>query len=71
MRFAEAGLIKLEPQVAELGTGQVARALGHDQQRRDLVYVLGNEAAERGQIILRSCRGAVAPLDAAQCVGVL
>ena len=27
VRFAEAGLIELEPQVAELGTGQVARAL--------------------------------------------
>ena len=46
VRFAEAGLIKLEPQFAELSTGQVARALGDDQQRRDLVRVLGNEATE-------------------------
>ena len=46
VRFAEAGLIKLEPQVAELGTGQVARALSDDEQRRDLVHVLGNEATE-------------------------
>ena len=46
VRFAEAGLIKLEPQFAELGTSQVARALGDDKQRWNLVHVLGNEAAE-------------------------